>query len=176
MAVFQDKGNVVVNWQGMPELQAMIKELGRDFSKTEQRQAFRYALKPIKEQMRENIPQNKSGKLWFSIDIGNFPLAGIYRGVAMAVGPRKKKGVYNKQGWHAHFLEGGTRTRTFKNPRVVKFPEGNFARVTNTGKMPKYRVFSKGIDSKIGEVSKRAADKFGRILDKIMDRHPSSVK
>ena len=165
-------GKVVVNWLGMPELEAMIKELGRDFNKTEQRQAFRYSLTPVRKRMRENIPNNRSGAMWYAIDIGNFQQAGIYRGVAMAVGPRKKRGAWNKRGWHAHFLEGGTKERTFAQPKKVYIPKYNrFVTIGGTGKVRPYRVFTKGIESMLPEVKRRAVDKFGKILEKVMKKH-----
>ena len=177
MAVYTGKDKVVVSWEGLPEFQALVKELGRPFKRSEQRSAFRYALGPIRSEMRKNIPRNETGKLWFSIDIGPFAHERFFIDYAMAVGPRRKKGVYNKQGWHSHFLEGGTAMRKANKPYVAFIKKYNrFITVKGTGQMRKYRIFSRAIDAKVGEVSKRAAVKFSRIMDKIMDRHPGPIK
>src|SRR6056300_812309 len=120
-----------VNWKGMKALEVMLDVLPTKLAKANVRKAYKYALEPTKQAMLSNIPADRTGKLKYSIDITHGGTQELQQAYAV-VGPRRKRFVWNQQGWHAHMIESGTRPH--------KIPKGALTSFIGAKKMP---VFTK---------------------------------
>lgn len=98
-----------VRWEGLKELEVMSTILPGRIITWKLREAYKYALEPTRNAMRNNVAR-RSGRLYYSIDTtimggaqaNTLTMYGI-------VGPRRKRGVWNMQGWAAHLVEEGTK-------------------------------------------------------------------
>jgi hypothetical protein len=102
-----------VSWKGMKAVEVMMNTLPDKLGGKKLREAYKFSLKPTKEKMLTNIPPDKTGRLKYSIDTtigGTKELTEMFA----VVGPRRKRNVWNQQGWHAHLVEAGTKAHTIK--------------------------------------------------------------
>lgn len=158
-----------VRWSGMDSVIKMTEILPSKIAGSRLRESFRFAMKSTRDEMRANV-RNRTGKLWHSIDItisGGDSIDQMYA----VVGPRRKRNVWNQQGFHAHLVEKGTK------PHVIKASPGKvmpvFTKTGFTGQFAKeiqhkgsraYMPFSRAIDSTWETVGKKVADKVAEIL------------
>lgn len=158
-----------VRWTGMKALQVMADTLPNRLGGQKLRSAYRYALTPVRNDMRDKIPV-KSRALWYATDIDIFGSSDIQNMYAI-VGPRRKRGVWNKQGWHAYIIEQGTKPHTIKAGKGNMMPvftkggfTGQFAKQINHKGSRAFRPFSSGIESNWQNVSLRISDKVSEIM------------
>ena len=159
-----------VRWEGMKAVEVMTKTLPKKLGGQKLRSAYRYALKPVLNDMRNNIPRHKTGRLLHATAInigGNQDLESMFA----VVGPRRKRGSWNQQGWHAHLVEGGTKPHTITAGEGKLMPvfnksgfTGEFAKVIEHKGSRAYRPFSRGIDSNWGNVANTVSDKMAEII------------
>ena len=158
-----------VRWTGMKALQVMADTLPDRLGGQRLRSAYRYALKPVRDDMRQSTPIRTSA-LWHSTDIDIFGSADI-KSMYAVVGPRRKRGVWNKQGWHAHIVEQGTKPHDIKAGPGKLMPvftkagfTGEFAKTIHHKGSKAFKPFSKGISANWQTVSLRVSDKVAEIM------------
>lgn len=165
-----------VSWKGMKALEVMLDVLPEKLAGQKLRSAYRFALKPTLTKMREYLPPNRTGNLWFATDItigGGKELSEMF-GI---VGPRRKKHVWNMQGWHSHIIESGTKPHTITAGPGKLMPvftksgfTGQFAKTIHHKGSRAFKPFSRAMDATWMTVGDRVADKVAGIM-----RHEISV-
>jgi hypothetical protein len=137
--------------------------------------AYRYALKPTLNKMRENLPPNRTGRLWYATALTVSSSKDIKQMYAL-VGPRRKRNVWNQQGWHAHLVEKGVKPHVITAGRGKLMPI--FTKSGFTGKFAKkimhpgsraFKPFQNSIDATWGQVGNRASDKVAKIMREEID-------
>lgn len=158
-----------VQWKGMKAIEVMFQTLPDKLGGKRLKEAYKFALMPTKDAMKANIPADRTGKLKYSIDTtigGAQDLPSLF-GV---IGPRRKRNVWNMQGWHAHLIEKGTKGHTitagpgkklpiFQGGGIVGFVK-SFVHPGQPGRFP----FKKSMDTTWGAVASRIADKVAEIM------------
>ena len=161
---------------GLKKFDKMMVKMGRAFTKREQLQALRYAVKPIENQMKDNIPRNVTGNLWLSIATSEDPEAermvnvGGFQAVEVGVitGSRIGKG-YLQRGYHQWFLEWGVRPHKITAGEGKSIPiKGGFAKSVQHPGIRGKKIFSKAINQEVNQVEGRLMDKYQNILLKSM--------
>jgi hypothetical protein len=174
--------NFHLKWEGLEKVEHIVKKLGRGFTRSEQMQAFRYGLKPVEQQMKDNIRRNVTGNLWTSIaisedtsqmrivNVGGFQMVET----GAIAGSRRGRG-YGKQGWHSHLLEWGSKPHEITAGEGKMIPiftksgfTGAYAKSIQHPGIKGQKIFSRAIDSKGDQVNRRVLDKFSRIMQKNM--------
>lgn len=156
-----------VRWKGVKAIEEMTKVLPTKIANQKMREAIRFSLTPLRNDMRSKLPR-KTGKLWFATDItiGTGSKLEDFYGV---VGPRRKKGIWNQQGWHAHLIEKGTKRHVIKskNGSMPVYSRGKlvgyFKEIEVKGIKGRF-PYKSSIDSNYGTVGKAFSDKVSDIL------------
>ena len=157
-----------VHWRGLKALEVMADVLPKKIGGQKLREAYRFALTPVREKMRNNLPNNRTGALYYATDItigGTQELQQMYG----LVGPRRKRNTWNQKGWHAHIIESGTK------PHVITSSKGGMPIFAGAGKIgyakkldhPGTRAikpFSKAIDISWNQVADDVSDKVAKIM------------
>ena len=159
-----------VHWKGLKALQVMADTLPDKIAGPKLKQAYRYALTPTRTAQRNNLPR-RSGALWYATDITVGGQAHNIESIFAVAGPRRKKNVWNQQGWHANLVEFGTKKHIidgagksmpiFKGSRLVGYSK----RIEHPGSRGT-KPFKMGIDSTWKDVASRASDKVAEIIRK----------
>jgi len=157
-----------IRWKGMKAFEEMTAILPDKIGGQKLKSAYRFALKPTLGKMRDALPANRTGKLWYATAInigGGKELKNIFG----LVGPRRKKNTWNMQGWHAHLIESGTKAHKIKSKSAMPvFAKGGFtgkfAKTINHPGSTAFKPFQKSIDSTWGTVSLRVSDKVSDIM------------
>ena len=159
-----------VNWKGLKALEVMADILPTRIGGKKLRAAYRYALTPTRDLMRNNLPPNRSGSLWYATDItigGTQDLQQMYG----LVGPRRRKNTWNMQGWHAHIIEQGTKPHTITAGPGKMMPifnnagfTGKFAKSIDHPGSEAKKPFSKAVSSTWNTVADRVVDKVAGIM------------
>lgn len=159
-----------VRWQGMKALEIMLDVLPGKIAGRKLSTAYKKSLLPVRDKMRNFLPKNRTGKLWFATDVdvyGNQQMQQMYA----IVGPRRKRMVWNKQGWHAHIVEKGTKPHTIRASSGKMMPvfnksgfTGKFAKEIQHKGSRAFKPFSKAIDSEWNQVSLRISDEVSGIM------------
>ena len=125
--------------------------LAAAFNESEKGKLFRYALAPVKKQMRANLsPITKTGKLFWSVNIErDRKLSRVGGDVVYRVGRRIKRGSAIGMGYHAHLIEKGHKKRD------GEWEPGKF-------------LYSKAINSTEAEVMNRAKKKASQLIHKAL--------
>ncbi len=151
----------------------MVK-MGRAFTKTEQLQALRFAVKPVQDQMKENIPRNKTGNLWLSIATSELAskmvmVAGFQAIEAGVITGSRIGGGYGKKGYHQWLLEWGVKPHPITAGAGKAIPvKGGFAKTIQHPGIRGKKIFSKAINQRTDQVERRLMDKYQKILIKSM--------
>ena len=163
--------------KGLKRFEKLMQKMGRAFTKGEQLQALRFALKPVRDQMRVNIPRNKTGNLWQSIAVSEDPSSARFTRVGgfpvvqigAIVGSRRGKG-FGKQGYHSHLLEWGSKPHEIRARAGKMIPiKGGFAKSVQHPGIRGKKIFSKAINSSLFEVEGRLLTKYQAIMAKSMN-------
>ena len=159
-----------VNWKGLKALKVMADILPTRIGGKKLRAAYRYALTPTRDLMRNNLGNPRSKALWYSTDItigGTQDLQQMYG----LVGPRRKKNVWNMQGWGAFFIEQGTKPHVIKSGTGKSMPiystkgfTGHYAKEMFHSGSPAKKPFSKAVSSTWNTVADRVVDKVAGIM------------
>ena len=165
-----------VQWTGLKAIGVMMDTLPDKIAGKRLRESYRYALKPTKDAMLNNIPSDRTGRLKYSIDttIGGGQQLKEMFGV---IGPRRKRNVWNMQGWHAHIIEDGTKAHKIPKGRLTsvfgakKMPvwtkagfTGQYVRQLSHGGSRGYKPFRKALDGSWTKVADRVSDKVAEIM------------
>ena len=161
-----------IRWEGIKAIEKIADILPSRLAGKKISTAYRYALKPTKDAMLMRIPRDKTGRLKHSIAITikqNQDLNQMF-GV---VGPRRKRNVWNMQGWHAHLVEKGTKAHTITAAEGRMMPvftkagfTGNYAKSIDHPGARGTEPFKRSIDSTWSLVGKRVADKVSELMAK----------
>lgn len=159
-----------VRWKGMKAFGIMLDVLPTKIGGQKLREAYRFALKPTLNKMRENLPPNRTGALWYSTQLTILGTQELQQMYAL-VGPRRKRGVWNQQGWHAHLIEAGTKPHIITAGAGKLMPTfrksgftGLFAKKVKHSGTPALRPFQRAIDSTFNRVNDRVVDKVSEIM------------
>ena len=164
-----------VSWKGMKALEVMSNTLPDRLGGQKLRNAYKFALKPTLDEMRNNLDSHvKTGALWESVGISVTSKATLGQ-VAGVVGPRRKKNTFNMAGWGAFLIEVGVKPHVIKSETGKSMPiystkgfTGRYAKEMFHSGSPGYKPFQKGIDSTWRLVAGRVSDKVaGMMRDEI---------
>jgi len=161
-----------VELKGIKALEVIADTLPRDIEKSDLKKIYRQALQITRDQMRANLPENRTGALWYATDVtisGDMRYAGGIYGI---VGPRRKRGAYRQQGQHAHIIESGSKPHTIRNKYGKPMPVfrkgrllGVYKAVEHPGTKPQ-RPFSRAIFSTWMRVSEYVTDHIAGVMRK----------
>jgi hypothetical protein len=157
-----------VRWKGLKAIEQMSKYLPQKIINQKMRKAFRTSLIPIRDKMRNNIPQ-KTGRLWYATDI-TINVGSKIEDFWAVVGPRRKRGRWNMQGWHANIIEGGSKRHVIRVKNAESMPVFKSGRLLGFSKeievegvKAKY-PFKRAIDSSWNQVGKDFSDNISQIM------------
>jgi hypothetical protein len=159
-----------VSWKGLKAVDVMLNTLPEKLGGKKLREAYRFSLKPTKEKMLSNLSgHEETGRLKYSIatTIGGTKDIRQMFGVT---GPRRKRNVWNQQGYMAHAVETGTTPHTITAgpgkmmPIFTKAGLVGFAKSIKHQGTRDYKVFSKAMDSTFGVVADKISDKVAQIM------------
>jgi len=168
--------NFTLELKGLKKFDKMMLKMGRAFTKREQLQALRFAVKPVMNRMRDNIPRNRTGNLWFSIATSEDPeaertvtVAGFRAVQVGVITGSRRGGGFGKKGYHSHLLEWGSKPHTITAGEGKAIPiKGGFAKSVKHPGIRGKKIFSKAINQEVGQVEGRLMDKYQRIMIKAM--------
>lgn len=159
-----------VSWKGVKAVDEMLKILPSKLGGQKLRSAYRFALKPTLQKMRENLPPNRTGALWHATDMtigGTKDLNDMFA----LVGPRRRKNTWNMSGWHAHIIEKGTKPHSITAGPGKLMPvfskagfTGQFAKTIEHKGSRAFKPFQRGIDSTWQTVGDKVSDKVAEIM------------
>ena len=160
-----------VRWKGAKAFGIMLDVLPSKIGGQRLREAYRFALKPTLEKMRENLPPNRTGALWEATAITIHGTQEMQQMFAL-VGPRRKKNTWNMKGWHSHLIEVGTKPHTITagpGKMMPVFTKGSsgpvaFAKTIHHKGSRAFKPFQRGIDSTWARVGDRVSDKVAEIM------------
>jgi hypothetical protein len=159
-----------IRWEGTRAVEKIAEILPSKIAGKKLSTAYKYALLPTKQAMLMRIPRDKTGKLKHSIAI-NIKGAQDITQMFGVVGPRRKRNVWNMQGWHAHLVEKGTKAHTITAGEGKMMPiftkagfTGEYAKTVDHPGSVGTEPFKRSIDSTWGEVGKRVAVKVGELI------------
>jgi hypothetical protein len=159
-----------VSWKGMKAVQQMLEVLPEKLGGQKLRSAYRFALKPVLQKMRANLPPNRTGALWQATDMTIAGSKDINEMYAL-VGPRRRRNTWNMQGWHAHIIEKGTKPHDITAGPGKLMPvfsksgfTGKFAKTIHHKGSKSFKPFSRSIDSSWNIVSQTVSDKVAEIM------------
>ena len=170
--------NFTMELKGLKRFEKLMQKMGRAFTRREQISALKFALKPVRDQMRENIPRNKTGNLWTSIAVSEDPSSSKFASVGgfpviqvgAIVGSRRKKGAFGQQGWSSHLLEWGAKPHTITAREGKMIPiKGGFAKSVQHPGIRGKKIFTKAINQSLFEVEGRLLTKYQAIMAKSMN-------
>lgn len=159
-----------IEWKGVKAIEKIADILPSRLAGKKMSAAYRYALLPTKQAMLMRIPRDKTGRLKHSIAITIKPNADLAQMFGV-VGPRRKRNVWNMQGWHAHLVEKGSKPHTITAPEGKMMPvfnkagfTGEYAQSIDHPGSRGTEPFKRSIDSTWGEVGKKVAEKVGELI------------
>jgi len=159
-----------VSWKGLKAVEVMLNTLPDKLGGKKLREAYKFSLKPTKQAMLSNLGgHEKTGRLKYSIDTTIGGTRDI-RQMFGVTGPRRKRNVWNQQGWHAHLLESGSKPHTITagpgKMMPIFGPSGlvGFAKSIEHQGTRDYKVFSKAMDSTWMFVADKISDKVAQIM------------
>ena len=96
-----------VGWKGLKAIDKMLDILPEKLGGQKLRSAYRFALKPTVQKMRENLPPNRTGALWHATDMTIGGTKDINEMFAL-VGPRRNRTNINLEKIDKEIKEGET--------------------------------------------------------------------
>ena len=158
-----------VHWKGLKALEVMVDFLPTKIAKAKVKDAYTYALTPTKNTMLMYIPSDRTGALKHSIDITHGGGQELQRAFAV-VGPRRKRHVWNMQGWHSFLVEQGTKRHTIQSKSgkgMPVFQGGGVVKYVKSIEHPGTKgtkPFTRAVDVSWGNVADRVADKLAEVM------------
>jgi hypothetical protein len=159
-----------VAWKGSKAIAVMLNVLPDKIAGKKLSEAYRFALKPTLDKMKANLPPNRTAALWHATALSI--LGGKNSNTMFAlVGPRRKRFVWNQQGWHAHLVEKGTKPHEITAGPGKLMPiftksgfTGQYAKTINHPGSRAFKPFQRSIDATWNIVGERVSDKVAEIM------------
>lgn len=116
-----NQSHIQVTMTGVPEIDRTLRTLPKRMKKKLLISAYRKAGRLLVKNARSRIPVNQ-GDLRKSIGVVAWKNTEGNE-ATVRIGPRRKKGSANMQGWHSHLIEYGTKDREPRKGKTLVFED-----------------------------------------------------